>query len=86
MTPHLATSETPFFRVYGRDPNLQLHQLFELMQQFLIDPDSERLDLKSHHLVLAIANRTLDENCFKHAQKMTNCTPSYFKVGNRVFF
>ena len=25
VTPHLATTETPFFLVYGRDPNLSLH-------------------------------------------------------------
>ena len=27
VTPNLATAETPFFLVYGRDPNLLLHQL-----------------------------------------------------------
>ena len=32
VTPHLATAETPFFLVYGRDPNLQLHQLLEPIQ------------------------------------------------------
>ena len=32
VTPYLATAETPFFLVYGRDPNLPLHQLLELMQ------------------------------------------------------
>ena len=26
VTPNLATAETPFFLVYGRDPNLPLHQ------------------------------------------------------------
>ena len=31
VTPNLATAETPFL-VYGRDPNLPLHQLLELMQ------------------------------------------------------
>ena len=44
------------------------------------------LDLKSHCLALAIAKKTLDENCFKHAQKMTHCIPSNFKVAYRVFF
>ena len=29
VTPNLATAETPFFLVYGRDPNLPLHQLLE---------------------------------------------------------
>ena len=32
VTCNLATAETPFFLVYGRDPNLPLHQLLELMQ------------------------------------------------------
>ena len=40
VAPHLATAETPFFLVYGRDPNLPLHQLLELMQQFLGDPQT----------------------------------------------
>ena len=34
VTPNLATAETPFFLVYGRDPNLPLHQLLEPMQHF----------------------------------------------------
>ena len=32
VTPNLATVEMPFFLVYGRDPNLPLHQLLEPMQ------------------------------------------------------
>ena len=32
VTPNLATAEMPFFWVYGMDPNLPLHQLFEPMQ------------------------------------------------------
>ena len=32
VTPNLATAETSFFLIYGRDPNLPLHQLLELMQ------------------------------------------------------
>ena len=31
VTPPLTTAETPFFLVYGRDPNLPLHQLLEPM-------------------------------------------------------
>ena len=34
VTPNLATAETPFFLVYGRGPNLPLHQLLEPMQCF----------------------------------------------------
>ena len=32
VTPNLATAETPFFLVFGWDPNLPLHQLLEPMQ------------------------------------------------------
>ena len=32
VTPNLATAETQFFLVYGRDPNFPLHQLLEHMQ------------------------------------------------------
>ena len=32
VTPYLTTVETLFFLVYGRDPNLPLHQLLEPMQ------------------------------------------------------
>ena len=31
ITPNLATAESPFFLVYGRDPDLPLHQLLEPM-------------------------------------------------------
>ena len=83
-TPNPATPAKPFFLVYGRDPNLSHHQLLELPQPFLGDTDSGCLDLKSHHLALAKAKKTLDENQFKHAQKTTNCTPSNFKVNDSV--
>ena len=83
VIPHLATTATAFFLVYGRDPNLPLHQILEPIQQFLSDPDSACLDLKSHCLALAIAKTTLDENRFKHAQKTTNGTPPNFKVGDK---
>ena len=85
-TPNLAIAETPFFLVYGREPNLSLHQLLEPLQWFLSDPDSGHLDPESHCLALAIAKKTLDKNHFKHAQKMIHHTPPSFKVGNRVFF
>ena len=66
---NLATAETPFFLVYGRDPNLPLYQLLEPMQHFLGDPASRMLNLETHRLALAIAKKTLDENRFKTAQK-----------------
>ena len=86
VTPNLATAETPFFLVYGRDPNLPLHQLLEPMQCFLGDPDSGMLNLETHRLALAIAKKTLDENRFKTAQKTMNDTPPCFKIGDRVYF
>ena len=54
----------PFFLVYGRDPNLPLHQLLEPMQRFLGDPEARLLNLEAHHLALAITKKTLDENSF----------------------
>ena len=86
VTPNLATAETPFFLVYVRDPNLPLHQLLEPMQQFLGDPDSGMLNLEAHRLMLAIAKKTLDKNCFKAAHKTMDRKPPTFKIGDRVYF
>ena len=69
ITPNLATAKSPFFLVYGRDPNLPLHQLLEPMQHFLGDPDSGMLNLEAHRLRLAIAKKTMDENRFTAIQK-----------------
>ena len=57
ITPNLATAETPFFLVYGRDPNLPLHQVLEPMQCFLGDPNSGMLNLETHRLALTIARK-----------------------------
>ena len=46
ITPNLATAESPFVLVYGRDPNLPLCQLLEPMQHFLGDPASGMLKLE----------------------------------------
>ena len=70
ITPNLATVESPFFLVYGRDPSLPLHQLLEPIQHFLGDPDSGMLNLETHRLALAIAKMTLDENRFTATRKM----------------
>ena len=70
VRPNLATPETSFFLVYGRYPNLPLHQLLEPMQHFLGDPDSGMLNLETHRLALAIAKKTLYENRFKMAQRL----------------
>ena len=86
VTPNIATAETPFFLVYGRDPNLPLHQFLEPMQLFLGDLDSRMLNLEGHRLALAITKKTLDENCFRTAQKTTNRQPPSFKIGDRVYF
>ena len=86
VTSDLATAETPFFLVYGRDSNLPLNQLLEPMQCFLGDPESGMLNLEMHRLALAIAKKTLGENWFKTAHKTTDRTPPTFKIGDRVYF
>ena len=86
ITPNLATSESPFFLVYSRDPNLPLHQLLEPMQHFLGDPDSGKLHLETHRLALAIAKKTLDENRFTATQKTVSRDNPAFQVGYRVYF
>ena len=86
ITPNLATAELPFFLVYGRDPNLLLHQLLEPMQWFLGDPDSGKLHLETHRLALAIAKKTLDENRFTATQKTLARDHPAFQVGNHVYF
>ena len=86
VTPNLATAETPFFLVYGRDPNLPLQQLLEPMQWILGDPDLGMLNLEAHRLALAITKKTLDENHFRTAQKTTDRQPPSFQIGDRVYF
>ena len=79
VTLNLATGETPFFLVYGRDPNQPLHQLLELMQCFLVA-------LEAHWLAIPIAKKTLDENHFRTTLKTMGREPPSFKLGNRVYF
>ena len=79
VTPNLATAETPIFWVYERDPNLPLHQPLEPMQWFLGDPESGLLNLEAHHLALAIAKKTLDENLFRTAQKQQTEKHHHFR-------
>ena len=86
ITPNLVTAELPFFLIYGRDPNLPLHQLLEPMQWFLGDPDSGKLNLETHRLALAIAKKTLDENRFTATQKTLARNQPAFQIGNCVYF
>ena len=87
VTPNFATVETPFFLVYGRDPNLPLHQLLEPMQCFLSNPESWWFNLEAHWLTLAIAKKTSDENHFQNAQKtMDREEGGSFKLDDRVYF
>ena len=86
IMPNLAMTESPFFLVYGRDPNLPLHQLLEPMQHFLGDLDSGMLNLETHRLALAIAKKTLDENWFTASQKMMARDKPDFQVGDGVYF
>ena len=86
VTPNLTTEETPFFLICGRDPNLPLHQLLELMQPFLGSLESGLPNLEAHQLDLAIAKKTLDENHFRTAQKTMDREPPSFKIDDRVYF
>ena len=86
MTPNLATAETLFLLIYGRDPNLPLHQLLEPMQSFLGNPEFGLFNLEASHLTLAIAKKTLDENHFRTAQKTMDREPPSFKLSDRVYF
>ena len=72
--------------VYGRDPNLPLHQLLEPMQCFLGDPDSGKLQLETHRLALAIAKKMLDENRFTATQKTVSRDNPAFQVRDHVYF
>ena len=86
ITPNLAMAEMPFFLVYGRDPNLPLHQLLEPIHHFLGDPDSGMINLETHRLALAIAKKTLDENRFTTTQKTISRDKPAFHIGDHVYF
>ena len=50
------------------------------MQHFLGDPELEKLKLENHQLTLAIAKKTLDENHFRNAQKITDRKAPSFQL------
>ena len=80
------SENTIFFLFYGKDSNLPLHQILELMQCFLGDPESGLLNLEAHWLALAIVKKTLNENLFGTACKTMDREPPSLKIGNRVYF
>ena len=56
------------------------------MQRFLGDPDSGKLNLKTHKLALAIARKTLDKNRFTATQKTLARNQPAFQIGDCVHF
>ena len=56
------------------------------MHWFLGNLESGLLNVEAHWLALAIAKKTLDDNCFRTAQKTMDREPPSFKIGNRVYF
>ena len=56
------------------------------MQWCLGDPESGLLNLEAHHLALAIAKKTLDENCSRTFQRTMGRESPSFIIGDRVYF
>ena len=56
------------------------------MQHFLGDPNSGKLHLETHRLVLAIAKKALDENRFTATQKTLSRDNPTFQVGDCIYF
>ena len=56
------------------------------MQCFLGDPDSGKLNLKTHRLALAIAKKTPDENRSTAVQKTLARDKPAFQIGDHVYF
>ena len=56
------------------------------MQTFLGDLELGLLNLEAHNLALATTTKTLDENHFRTAKKITNREALSFQIGDRVYF
>ena len=56
------------------------------MHCFLGNSESGLINLEAHQLALAITKKTLDETCFRNAQKIMDRDPPSFKIGDRVYF
>ena len=77
--------KTIFPHLWQRPKTCHYTNLLSPLQRFLGDTESGLLNLEAHHLALAIAKKTLDENHFRTAEKTTDKEPPSFKIGDRVY-
>jgi len=83
MCPGLATHESPFFLLYGRDPCLPVHNLVMPQLRYLGD-ESHKLNLQDMRLAVSTAAKCLKKNrLFKHHK--VSSIPD-FRVGDLVLY